>query len=70
MRTTPRMILILKHASSTVMWHKTLAQKMATTIGSIQSIMQVPLTPKDDFSKKNIYTMQIVIQLKHTISGV
>ena len=32
MRTTPRMILILKRASSTVRWHKTLAQKMATTV--------------------------------------
>ena len=31
MRTTPRMILILKRASSTVRWHKTLAQKVATT---------------------------------------
>ena len=31
MRTTPRMILILKRASSTVSWHKTLAQKMITT---------------------------------------
>ena len=32
MRTTPRMILILKRASFTVRWHKTLAQKMATTV--------------------------------------
>ena len=31
MRTTPKMILILKRASSTVRWYKTLAQKMATT---------------------------------------
>ena len=34
MRTTPRVILILKQASSAARLHKTLAQKMAMTVAS------------------------------------
>ena len=36
MRTTPRMILILKQASSTTRWRKTLAKKKATTLAEFK----------------------------------
>ena len=51
MRTTPRVILILKQASSAARPHKTLAQKLAMTGGTFfsQNLFNERLTP----SKRN-----------------
>ena len=44
MRSTPRVILILKQASSITRWHKTLARKMAMTSGTLfYDVIFVPL---------------------------
>ena len=55
MRTTPRVILILKQASSTTRRHETLEQKMATTLP------KKSFTEKlfEDFERKNIYNSSL-----------
>ena len=46
MRMTPRVTLILKRASSTTRWHKTLAQKMATTLWIILTAVNALIPEK------------------------